>query len=862
MRLVFVAFVAAAAAPLASAQNFKNPQYACDWNPSAVASGDFNGDGRRDAVVANKYSDNISLLLGTGAGFSPAANFSIGGSSDFPNDILAVDVNLDGKLDAVTINDTTFDITVFLGDGAGGFAAPASYHTGASPTKMVAADFNNNGAIDLAITSGTGNKVFVHFGNGAGGFGLPASVGVGLNPQGIAAGDINNNGTIDLVTANKGGNNISVLLGNGAGVFTFVLNVPVIQGPVDVALVDVNNNSNLDAVVAQYHTNTIAILIGTGLGGFSAPVTYTAGNNPNSVAMKDINSDGSLDAVVPYFSQNLNYNSVAVLLNNGGGVFSAPASVSAGAGPNEAVVADFTNDGLEDAAIANSLSNSISLLIGAGGGAFLQINEFNTSTSPTSIDGGDVDGDGLPDVATSSDASGAGTILFGSGGGILANPLALPAAPGSDAVKIVDLNHDHRQDAIVGGGQGKLWLFVQSNTGSFFPGIQITVGGQIEDATAADFNNDGEVDLAAADVINDRVATFAGLGNLQYGPAVYRTTGFDFFTIASPLSLSICDVNNDGALDLLSANLAYPDSSKDSLCVFINNGAGLLTLASVHSTNTILAFPAVASGDVDSDGFADAVLSLVNGGLRLFIGTGLSFGPPQILPAPLGPRAITLVDMNEDAAPDIVTANGRSNSFSIYTNNGFGGFSGPSAFATGANALSLILTDIEADGDLDVAAACYDHDAVSVSINDLPTPFGVARYGYGTAGCRGMLGITANVEPHIGTPNFGVYCTNAPSMSLGFLLVTDAADAPGTDVFSLNLIFHVDVLTASEFFLFDIVSDEGGAAVTAAPIPNDPLLIAKRYYGQTFFVEPPASVCSPAAFGFVSSTAVAISILP
>ena len=50
--------------------------------PGSVAVGDFNGDGKQDLAVANVDSDNVSILLGDGAGnFSAPTNFAAGSLS-------------------------------------------------------------------------------------------------------------------------------------------------------------------------------------------------------------------------------------------------------------------------------------------------------------------------------------------------------------------------------------------------------------------------------------------------------------------------------------------------------------------------------------------------------------------------------------------------------------------------------------------------------------------------------------------------------------------------------------------------------------------------------------------------------------
>jgi hypothetical protein len=72
--------------------------------PSAVAVGDFTGDGLPDLAVANRDSDTVSVLLSKGDGtFQPARDFPAG-EDGFPSEVAVGDFNGDGILDlALTV---------------------------------------------------------------------------------------------------------------------------------------------------------------------------------------------------------------------------------------------------------------------------------------------------------------------------------------------------------------------------------------------------------------------------------------------------------------------------------------------------------------------------------------------------------------------------------------------------------------------------------------------------------------------------------------------------------------------------------------------------------------------------------------
>src|SRR4029079_9060396 len=88
-------------------------------SPFAVAVGDFTSDGKIDVVTANQGSDDISLLRGNGNGtFQIPLNLHVGGD---PRGVTVAAINDDGKLDIITANHQDNTVTVLRSNGNGTF---------------------------------------------------------------------------------------------------------------------------------------------------------------------------------------------------------------------------------------------------------------------------------------------------------------------------------------------------------------------------------------------------------------------------------------------------------------------------------------------------------------------------------------------------------------------------------------------------------------------------------------------------------------------------------------------------------------------------------------------------------------------
>ena len=333
--------------------------YAVGDEPRAVAVGDWNGDAKLDLAVANaRFSDNVSVLLGDGAGgFAAAQNFAVGNN---PSSVTTSDFNGDGNLDLATANENSNNVSVLLGNGSGSFAAAQNFVVGDNPTSVATGDFNGDDKPDLATVNRLDDNVLVLLGDGAGGFAAAANFGAGFNPVYFEIGDFNADSKLDLAVANfTTPGFVAVLLGDGAGGFAAATNFDVGGSPQGVTTGDFNSDGNLDLATANYIGNNISILLGNGNGAFAAAQNFVVGNNPISVTKGDFNGDGNLDLA----TANENSNNVSVLLGNGSGSFAAAQFFSTSNGTYWAATADFNADGKLDIAAVNRLDDNVSILL-------------------------------------------------------------------------------------------------------------------------------------------------------------------------------------------------------------------------------------------------------------------------------------------------------------------------------------------------------------------------------------------------------------------------------------------------------------------------------------------------------------------
>jgi tetratricopeptide (TPR) repeat protein len=260
--------------------------------PPAIASAVFTTSGFHDLLVTDPEANAVSVLLSNGDDTFKEATGSPITVGKEPSALLTGDFNGDGNQDFIVTNfqDNTFSL--FLGNGDGTFTQAAGSpfslpSTAQGPIAMTQADFNGDGIQDIAIANRSTNNVEVLLGVAGGAFSLAPNspFPVGQFPVAIVSGDLNNDSHQDLAVLNQTDNTVSVLLGNGDGTFAAAANSPLATGqsPTALAINDFNADGNLDIAVTDPQTNSVAVFLGQGGGLFATGFELPVGTNPSAI---------------------------------------------------------------------------------------------------------------------------------------------------------------------------------------------------------------------------------------------------------------------------------------------------------------------------------------------------------------------------------------------------------------------------------------------------------------------------------------------------------------------------------------------------------------------------------------------------
>jgi hypothetical protein len=637
-----------------------------------LVEADFNADGVRDMAMAIQrgLSDTQLHLGGVKVYLGRAANIPGGGFEEplvigglSPDSLTVADFNADGALD-ILVREQNRGLKLVTGrmvDGrpSGTFNPPFTYEHLSSQGVVMATHFNDDSLIDLVMLTGPAdnpalyNSLSVSLGRQACGPGVDFepqfAVHSGIQYPGdafAALADFNRDGKTDITYAGYYVP-VTVLLRTAAtgtqGLFQPVSiphqqHLPVLFNPVMTA--DLNGDSFMDIVAANWFRDAVTVNYGRGDGTFTAMQVYEVGVRPTVLVAADIDVDGYTDLIVggDYGAFNILPGRPGTQPGSGG--FGPAVGYPVEFPVSGVLVTDVNGDAIPDLVLSekptSSMQKGLRLSIHLRTKARLPADPFHPAFSQGpagAVTGGvvaaDFNADGILDLASAS--SGGLHILRGQGS--------------------------------AGQGNG---TFSTLGTYSSVSGAEALV--------AADFNEDGALDLAA----------------MVYGQAMVllgnRPGGVPDGTFAAPASypcmpdaarpygkrLHSGDFNGDGVLDLICDYFVNGDPTGAHVMVLWGRGTGGVGSGTFAPYVEALppGVPGVQSalaGDFNRDGvtdlsvtvnFYDSAQSRSRNEVQLLFGTGTAgavFSPPVIHNAAPAASALASGDFNADGVPDLLT---------------------------------------------------------------------------------------------------------------------------------------------------------------------------------------------------------------
>ena len=374
--------------------------------------------------------------------------------------------------------------------------------------------------------------------------------------------------------------------------------------------------------------------------------------------------------------------------------------------PGAVLAADFNVDGKIDLLQANFESSDVSLFQEDPAGNYVERvpSPILAQAGPTFLASADLNADSRPDAIVVNRIARTVTVLLSDVDLTFLTKPTLVAARGAQAVAIADYNRDGKLDlAITGEVDDTVSIYIGRGDGTFGFARSVDVRSSAQKSASAkvgafgivtgDFNRDAKADLAVTQFCADSLAILLGNGTGAFQPPVVTPVGrHPTYAVATRLN----DDQLPGSAD------DYPD-----LTVLLSGGQASDPLDCKKLT-----------GPADPGGIVP-VLSVGNGTVTI--------GTPRPSGAADQPRQLAAGKILHSPFDDVVVANLGSNTLSLYTADGAGGFMASPTVLGGSTLRSpnaVALVDRDADGFPDrIAATNFDGDSLTLFDGGGANPF-------------------------------------------------------------------------------------------------------------------------------------------
>ncbi|UCG61521.1 MAG: VCBS repeat-containing protein [Candidatus Zixiibacteriota bacterium] len=653
------------------------------------------------------------------------------------------------------------------------FQASAHYNVAFEPYRIAIADFNGDNINDMACAHYTGDSIAVLIGKGGGDYQPAAFYTIGTYQYDIQAANIDGDADIELLVAT--GNNVYTLDNNGDGTFATAAQVSgLVNSPQTIRLALVDGDADLDLIVAHNDGSytDLSVWENDGSGNFTFDNSYTVGTSQSVMAVADFDGTNGPDIAVGTAAPNWR-----VLLNDGSGGYTVGSPSLLASAPRGMCAADF--DGGGDIEIVITLYQALTLYTNDGSGNFSTGGGVGTLGNGYCPTASDFDGANGPDIVISDDST---YVYFNNGSGAFTGVNVYWVGEYSEGLAVGDLDNDGNDDLAVVGRAGSSddagdYIAVMLNpngNGQFLYPIQTGTGPYWNGPVSlcrSDFDNDGNMDVATLDWVNDSVLVYLGDGMghftsvYRWGTlnspceivamdvdgqpgddlivgysdvagtsiSVYHGVGGGLFAPpltypagTRPVGIFVQDLNNDGSNDIATVNW-----TGQTISVLFNNGNGTFQPPANYATATAVNHSAIDGGDFDNNGWVDLVVP--NGSANcteVFYNNGGTFAPG----VPVGggtmydPYQVCVDDLDNDGFPDIIAGSYDTHEVCVIMNNGGTGFHPDAYFYAGNEQYEIGVSDFDADGAKDIVVLNTESYSFSILFGDGLGGFAPAKH--------------------------------------------------------------------------------------------------------------------------------------
>ncbi len=235
-----------------------------------------------------------------------------------------------------------------------------------------------------------------------------------------------------------------------------------------------------------------------------------------------------------------------------------------------------------------------------------------------------------------------------------------------------------------------------------------------------DFNGDGYLDLATANISSDDISILLGNGDGTFQPAAeIPLPGFQ-----EPTAIVAAEFNGDGRLDLAVAGDSLTEGY--GVDVLLGNGDGTFEPPTFYPVGGIDPVALVAAQFRANGPYDLATANIVSNNVSILMGNGngtfetAQQFPPSGTPNPLNePDSLVAGDFTTSGDVDLAVANFGSGTVSILTGDGAGGFEAiMTPITVGRAPQALVAGDFADNGIFDLAVADSGTNSVTILVRD------------------------------------------------------------------------------------------------------------------------------------------------